>query len=1184
MQENEVRFWAKAPIIKSLIHQPFGLQRAAETWYLLAYQLLTAFPMRKVFTLLLMGLAASCRVQARPASPALPLAGEFIQNRGQWPAAVRFAVPLANGRLFLERTGFTYAFTTPRLHTADSAAAVRRGHAYRVQFEGCSGAAPAGEQPTGELRNYFCGDDPTRWATDVPSYRAVRYPGVYPSIGLRLYENAAQQLEYTFTVQPGGQPAAISLRYDGTNGLTLDAAGNLRIATDVGTITELAPHAWQTDAAGQEHPVACAFSLAGHRVGFQVGRYDATRPLVIDPTVVFATYTGSTADNWGHTATYDSQGNLYSAGTVFAQGYPTTFGAFDPTFNGSVDVAIIKYNPAANGPSARIYATYLGGEGTDVAHRLAVDGAGELVLLGTTSSAGFPHSLFSSSRFKGGPSISPEYSFEYPQGTDLFVTRLSADGRRLLGSTFLGGSGTDGLPFVGSIRPGNSTALPQLGYAAWRGDVQVDGQGKVYVATSTASPDFPGLNAFQTAYRGGATDAVVCRLSPDLSTLQWSAFLGGRAADAAFGLALAPNGLVYVAGSSSSPDLPTTAGAFQPTTPGGADGFVAALTADGQALRYLCRTGTADADAAEFVQADAASTVYVAGLSTGQLPTTPGSLGGGGIFVQQFSADLGTSVFTASLGAAHAFNDFTLTAFRADDCGTLYLAGVGLTTGLPLTEGARPYEATYVARLSAQGRTLDFGACYGGDHTHGISRFGSDGALYQAICGHCQGARNSFPIPFQVNTYTTSSPASNCNDASLKITVAPEGGTSTRQLCVDSAPVLLGGSPAGGMWSGPGVGPAAGGGFQFTPATGLLGNNTLAYSPPAGSACASTRLVVKVLAPTTAVITPIGGPFCVTQGYTADRLLEAQPAGGDFSGPGVSYGRFSPAAAGPGTHTISYVFSRDGQCGSGTLTVQVLGTPLQTRSDTVLCGRPFRPFQLTATPAGGTWSEYGVSPGGWFDPARAFSNTNTSPVALGAYPVYTYNSPDGCVSKRAVRIILIPDAPTLDFPALPRCPQRPDLVGFPPYTLEFPFPTTDYLATYYWEFGDGNTSPVYQYQVPLVAHTYSAAGTYQPVLHIKYTQGACPRSVALPSFTLGEAQPLPNIITPNGDGLNDFFVQRQFCAPPELSVFSRWGQQVYHAAQYQNDWNASNLPAGLYYYHFVGEQKQQAKGWLEVRP
>jgi len=1117
---------------------------------------------------------------------------EFVENRGQWPAQVRFAADLSAGKLYAEKQGFTYSLLASSLPqerapapAANARHAVPRyGHAYRIHFDGSSSAALLqGLHPTGQRYNYMLGNDSSRWASAVPGFRAVQYQQLYPYTSLQLYENSRHQLEYTFTVSPGGRPAIIALRYEGAEAIQLDREGNLRIETSIGRVTELAPQAWQLSSSGQRQPVACAFALEKNTVHFRLGAYDPTRPLIIDPVVLFATFTGSRADNWGHTATYDAQGNLYSAGTVFSAGYPTSSGAFDASFNGSFDLAIIKYNTTVAGPGSRVYATYLGGSDADIAHRLVVDSQGELIMLGTTGSPNFPVRWSAARRFQGGPAIMPEYGYEYRHGADLFVARLSADGGRLVGSTYLGGSNTDGLPLPG-YNGRNPNLLPQIGYAAWRGDVQVDTDGSVYIASSTASADFPSLNSFQTTYRHGATDAVVCCLSPSLRLLRWSAFLGGRAADAAFSLSLAPNGLLYVGGASLSPDLPVTATAYQPAAQGGADGFIAALSRDGQTLHHLCRIGTEATDIVDFVQADASSTIYLAGRTQGRFPGTAANPGWGGIFMQQLSPDLSRSLFIKTLGAGQLAATLDLTAFRADDCGRLYLAAVGPTADLPLTEGIRPYEATYVARFSAQARTLEFGACYGGDHTHGISRFSPEGVLYQSVCAACRVRPSSFFVPSSANYYALGSGASNCNDASLKIAVAPaDPARISTHWCVDGGPMLLGGSPAGGVWSGPGVRLSPDGAYVFVPDSSRLGLNVLTYTAPAGSNCAGSQLALQIVRPQTATIAPIGGPYCASQ-LGSDIGLQAQPAGGEFSGPGVRFGRFSPAEAGPGIHTIRYAFSRGGVCSSGTLTVTVLGTALRIGPDTVLCGPPYRPFQLRASPAGGTWSGYGVSPTGWFDPALLVRDGIVS--ATTANPVYTYTSPDSCVTRSTAFILLAPPPPALPSLASAPCALQPAITGYVPYTIKLPELPSDFNATYYWDYGDGESSYIYQGSLSATAHTYTKAGSFTPTLHIEYSrlqQPVCPRTVALAPIVLGEPSVLPNIITPNGDGLNDFFVQRQFCDPPALRIYSRWGQEVYRSEQYRNDWNAPGLPAGTYYYRFTGEQGRSAKGWLEVQ-
>ena len=151
------------------------------------------------------------------------------------------------------------------------------------------------------------------------------------------------------------------LRYEGAEGLAVDGEGRLRIATSVGTLIELQPRAWQTDAAGRRRAVACRYALKGQQVSFRLGKYDHRRPLTIDPTVIFSSFTNSVADNWGFTATYDQQGNLYSGGIAFGPGFPTSVGAFSTAFNGTVDsfgfafdcdIALIKYNPNVTGPAA----------------------------------------------------------------------------------------------------------------------------------------------------------------------------------------------------------------------------------------------------------------------------------------------------------------------------------------------------------------------------------------------------------------------------------------------------------------------------------------------------------------------------------------------------------------------------------------------------------------------------------------------------------------------------------------------------------------------------------------------------------------------------------------------------------------------------------------------------------------
>ena len=359
---------------------------------------------------------------------------EFIENRGQWPAPARYAAQVAPGaRLFVEETGLTYALTAGLPgHGPDAAPrGPLRAHGLRVEFVQPGPAsrltAEAGSQAAG-ARHYLREADPALWAANVPAWRQLRYQQLWPGIDLVLRESDTQQLEYDLLLAAGADPARVRLRYHGADGLRLDpATSRLLVATSAGQFTEYRPQAWQTDpASGQRRPVSCAFELVGTTVGFRLRAYNSRLPLVIDPVVQFASYTGSAVENWGFAATHDAAGNLYTAGVVFEPGYPTTTGAYQTTFGGNIDVAIMKFNASTTGPAARAWASYLGGSGLEFPHSLLVNGRGELLVLGSTSSADYPTTPAAFSRvLKGGPPVSPfggNSPFVMTAGADLVLT------------------------------------------------------------------------------------------------------------------------------------------------------------------------------------------------------------------------------------------------------------------------------------------------------------------------------------------------------------------------------------------------------------------------------------------------------------------------------------------------------------------------------------------------------------------------------------------------------------------------------------------------------------------------------------------------------------------------------------------------------------------------------------------
>ena len=1165
------------------------------------------------------GLLAAAPAAAAPPPTAAPLSLEFIQNKGQWPAATRLLAPLpGGGQLLLENQGLAYvladaaglarfghhlgegtetgAATAAATTAADNSGSFRQ-HAYRVAFVGArADLQPVPAQPTAEVRNYFLGRDETRWAAGVGSFRQVRYPAVWPGIDVVLRENAAQRLEYDLLLAPRADPARAVLRYAGPDGLRLDEAGNLLIGTSVGTVRELAPQAWQTGPDGQRQPVPCRFVLAGQEVRFALGRYNRRRALTIDPTVVFSSSTGSTADNWGFTATYDQAGNLYSGGIVIGGGgsYPATGGAFSTQFSSVVDMALIKYNPAVNGPAARVWATYLGGNEVEFPHSLVVNAQNELLVLGSTSSTNYPTTAGAVGRtFGGGSPFAPfgassNTTFDMPNGADLVLTRFSAAADRLLASTYLGGSGNDGV---------QATRLLARNYGDWfRGDVLLDAAGTVYVASNTDSRDFPGRPAGAGGqYQGGASDGVLCVLPPALTSVR-SRFLGGSGADAAYSLQRDGAGRIFVAGGTTSPNLPTTAGAWQAAAPGNTDGFVARFDPSGQLLQRASYVGTPAYDQAFFVQLDNDGEPYLLGQTQGRPARTPGcyAVPGGGEVVYKLDPDLQLLRYATTFGKPQGIS-LVPTAFLVDECERVYVCGWGGrvnegflggdTYGLP-TAGGPVQTATdgsdfYLAEFTPGMTQLEYATFLGeqtttsGEHVDGgTSRFDRRGVVYQAVCGGCRG-QQGFPVPPGANTYAAGNGSANCNNAAFKLDFGRQQASAgaARAVCARNGAVPLGGAPAGGTWAGPGVVGTPATGYRFDPALAGPGPHVLRYTVAVAGACQATVAVRYTVPPATAVVFAAPPALCID---AAAAQLAASVPGGTFSGPGTTAaGVFSPQAAGPGRHTITYELC-DSLRGSALVTQQLTVAPqllVQAGPDTTLCADQRQPFQLRGTNRpDGRWSGPGVTPGGLFTPP----DTNNRGGLFDL--TYTVTQPP-CTAADVRRVVLAPAALSNLPLLLPVCPVAPQYAGLAPFEV-----TVNALlpgGTYRWDFGDG--TPVSLAENP--THRYEQPGSYRISLEARYAN--CETVARFAPLEIG-AVFVPNIITPNrpgtvGDTLNESFRPRYSCRPASLKIFSRWGQQVYQTEAYHNDWNAPGLADGIYFYLLQDDEGRTQKGWLEVR-
>ncbi|HEY0067428.1 MAG TPA: SBBP repeat-containing protein, partial [Flavisolibacter sp.] len=593
---------------------------------------------------------------------------EFIENKGQWDSQVKFRSEVAGGAFFIHNNGFTVLQHNPadwkrildKSHHHDHPpedtreSHTLRSHAYRVEFvDGNGTPAISAEKPIITQNNYFVGNDPSKWASGCRIYQAVTIKNIYPNIDVRYYSDRGY-MKYDLIVHPGGDPSQIALRYRGADKLEIKNR-ELVVKTSVGDIKELSPYSYQYDKKSKSE-VAVKFSLEKDIVRFNIKEYDPKSTLVIDPTLIFATFSGSTTDNWGYTATYGPDGSMYGGGTVFNQGngFPVSPGAFQQTHAGGEDWDIGIIRLSADG-SSRIYATYIGGSGNDQPHSLVADGQGNLVVAGRTRSANYPTT--GAIPVLGGPG----------GNYDIVVTKLNANGTALIGSKRIGGSADDGVNI--SANRGLSSLQRNYGDDG-RSEVILDNAGNIYVASSTSSTNLI-ANGFQTNNRG-EQDGLVLKLDPNVSTLLFASYLGGSDNDAAYVLALNPvNNNIYVAGGTESSDFNgPTAGTVGPVTNGSIDGFISIFSNDGSVVSTSAYIGTGGIDQIFGIQFDNLGFPYIMGQTTGswQPFNATWSQANGKQFIAKLQPNLSAYVYSTTFGTPSSSPNISPIAFLVDRC------------------------------------------------------------------------------------------------------------------------------------------------------------------------------------------------------------------------------------------------------------------------------------------------------------------------------------------------------------------------------------------------------------------------------------------------------------------------------------------------------------------------------------
>lgn len=734
----------------------------------------------------------------------------FIENKGQWDDPVLFQSNFLGGNLWVMQKKMIF-------HLQDFSG-MQEAHVSRksynetpklnqtvvhLNFLGANDVTNIEKShKTDNYYNYFIGNDKSKWASEVHGYGEALMRGLYDGIDLKLIEQR-QELKYEFHVQAHIDPSQIVLDYAGQNELRVDKKGNLRIKTDLGEIIEQKPYAYQI-VNGNIREVTCAFHLEGSVVKFDLGAYNPNVKLIIDPVLVFATYSGSDSDNFGMTATYGYDGTAYSGGVVYGNGFPMPdLSSYDINGNftvivnpayGITDVFISKYS--ADGMNM-LWATYLGGgdanQGTETAQSLICDEQNNLYVYGATSSADFPiQGGYQGVHSGGAAGADFLYNGVYfgTQGTDIYVAKLSANGQNLLASTFLGGTGNDGINYRTSVVYNNVAAYDSLtpNYGdQFRGEVMIDSVGNCMVASCTKSNNFPTLNAFQNVNAGGQ-DGVVFKLDANLANLQWSSYYGGSDSDACYSVKIDSSDNVIFAGGTTSNDLTNMAGGWQSVYNGGkTDGFVIKLNPTGTTITHGTYTGTTSHDQAFFVEIDISDNIYVLGQSQGGLfpvINSPFVNPGSSQFVMKFDSTLTAPVHSTVFGNGSPNINISPSAFLIDICGNIYISGWGANilqstplSGMPTTpdayQGSSPNGFDfYLLVIERDFADTLYGTYMGGNQADehvdgGTSRFDKNGVVYQSVCGGC-GGFSDFPTTPGAWSAINESDNNNCNNIVFK--------------------------------------------------------------------------------------------------------------------------------------------------------------------------------------------------------------------------------------------------------------------------------------------------------------------------------------------------------------------------------------------------------------------------------
>lgn len=1118
---------------------------------------------------------------------------QFVPNEGQWKEHFLYKSTSPSADIYLEQSGITYTVgdkdnpakidqvkeggvTTPQ---------ILKYHAYKMKWIGANtDATTAASKKQSFYNNYYLGKDPGRWKSKVGVYLNVDYKNLYNNVDLHIGSEKGN-VKYDFIVYKNGNPDNIQLRFDGLDKMKLEK-GNLILYTSVGTVTEIKPFAYQY-INGERKEVSCLYKLKDNTVSFYFpDGYNKAEILTIDPTIVFATLTGSTADNWGFTATYDTLGYFYAGGIVGGLGYPTTTGAFQVTFNGGTtgipgynelpcDISITKFNPTGN---ALIYSTYLGGSGDEMPHSIVVDQNNNLIVAGKTFSTNYPVTTSAFDTSANG-------------GIDIFVTKFNSLGTALLASTYIGGSNDDGTNITYGYYGDHNTLRYNYGDAS-RSEVICDKQGNIYVAASTQSGNFPVTTNAAKSTISGTQDGVFFKLNSNLSSLTYSTYIGGNSNDAAYVLTLdTAQTHVYVAGGTQSSDFFTTysSGTLYPNYMGGvADGFICRFQNSGSyPLLKATYIGTSDYDQCYGLQIDTENNVYSMGQSMGAFPVTAGvySNPGSHQFLIKLDSLLSSDIYSTVFGSgATTTPNISPVAFLVDKCENVYISGWGSdlhefgapstglsTTNLPITSDA--FQSTtdgndfYFIVFSKNALSLLFASYFGsvGKQEHvdgGTSRFDPNGVVYQAICSSC-GAGSAFPAT--PGAWATVDGSTNCNLGAVKIAFNLGSVNAQAQATPDAtgcAPLTVNftnesANATSYEWhfdDGSDVNTQVAPTHTFTE-PGVYNVMMIAYNPNACKVRDTAYLTITVSDTViNAGFDVVKTDSCLSFTVAINNTSTPPPGGNisnatfqwDFGDSNTFTGANPPdhTYTDEGTYQIRLIMTYPNACNSPDTVIKTVSFQKNDVAASFAtpnaCAGSTTAFSNTSTNATSwSWSFGDGSTSNDENPSHNYEPGNYT-VTLIAFNPTSCNKAD--TFSATVNIYPVPTAGFAYTPLQPETNQPTTFIN-----------QSQGADHYSWNFGDGTnsieTNPTHQFDI---------TGSFQVCL-TAMNQYSCADTICKNVYA--EILPLADVPTgfsPNGDGNNDIVFVRGFSIKEmDFKIYNRWGQLVFESTDREKGWDGT---------------------------